>query len=127
MKAPGLSALALVLAATAWSGAAAAADCFRYGEVVTLSGQYFAEVAPADDGVVRDPINDAARRATLLKLTARYCVNTDILSRGVTAALSIQLHCPAVHPTDGSELSLEGRLLGAHSGNGQTPVMLMCL
>lgn len=127
MKPPGLSALALVLAATAWSAPALAADCFRYGEIVTLSGHYFAEVAPADDGVVRDPINDAARRATLLRLTQPYCVNADVLSRGVATALNIQLSCPALHQADGSALSVTGRLLGAHTGNGQTPVMLMCL
>ncbi len=119
--------LLAVLAAIAWPRPAAAADCFHYGQVVTLSGQYFAKVAPADDGVVRDPLNDTARRATLLSLAAPLCVNADTVSGGVLAAMSVQLNCPAVHPVDGSELSLKGRLLGAHTGNGQTPVLLMCL
>ena len=119
--------LVVVLAAIAWPGSAAAADCFHYGQVVTLSGEYFAKVAPVADGVVRDPINDAARRATLLRLTEPYCVNADVLSRGVATALNIQLSCPALHPADGSALSVTGRLLGAHTGNGQTPVLLMCL
>ncbi len=119
--------LAAVLAATAWSASAAPAKCYRYGEIVTLSGQYFALVAPADDGLVRDPLTDAARRATLLSLTTPFCVDADIVSLGSTAALTIQLNCPAVHPADGTELSIKGRLLGAHTGNGQTPVVLMCL
>jgi hypothetical protein len=129
VKAPGLGALVLVLAATAWSApaAAAAADCFHYGQTVTLSGHYFAAVAPADDGITRDPINDAARRSTLLTLTTPYCVDADVLSHGVATALTVQLHCPALHPADGSELSVTGRLLGAHTRNGQTPVVLMCL
>ena len=123
----GLRALLVMLAAATVSGPAAAADCFHYGQVVTLSGQYFALVAPADDGLVRDPRNDAARRATLLSLGSPFCVDTDDISRGLSAALTIQLSCPAIHPADGSNVSLTGRLLGAHTDNGQTPVLLMCL
>ncbi len=119
--------LVVALAAIAWSASASAADCYRYGEIVTLSGHYFAKVAPADDGVARDPLTDAARRATLLKLTTSFCVDADIVSLGSPSAMSIQLSCPAIHPADGSALSIKGRLLGAHTGNGQTPVLLMCL
>ena len=118
--------LLIVLAAGAWSASATAADCFRYGQVVTLSGRYFAGVAPVDDGVVRDQLHDAARRVNLLSLTTPFCVNADTVSRGVKAASTIQLHCPAIHPADGSALSLKGRIVGAHTGNGQTPVLLMC-
>jgi hypothetical protein len=119
--------LIAALVAIAGSDPAAAADCFYYGETVTLSGQYFANVAPADDGVVRDALNDDARRVTLLKLAAPFCVDADGISGGVTAALTIQLNCPALHLTDGTELMVKGRLLGAHTGNGHTPVLLMCL
>ena len=122
-----LACLTGVLALIAFSASATAAECYRYGQIVTLSGQYFAHVAPVDDGVVRDPINDLARRATLLELTTPYCVDADIVSRSVPAALSIQLNCPDVHPADGTELSIKGRVLGAHTHNGQTPVLLMCL
>ncbi len=118
--------LVAMLAAIVWSASASAANCYRYGETVTLSGQYFALVAPVDDGVVRDPINDLARRATLLRLTTPYCVDADIISRGIAVAMTVQLNCPAIHPADGSELSIAGRLIGAHTGNGQTPVLLMC-
>jgi hypothetical protein len=123
----GLPALVIALAATASFASSAAAECFRYGEVVTLSGRYFAEVAPAADGVTRDPINDASRRATLLVLASPLCVNADQISGGVSTALSIQLSCPDTHSADGTELSIEGRLVGAHTGNGQVPVLLMCL
>ena len=119
--------LIVALAAIAWSASASAAECFRYGQTVTVSGHYFADAAPIDDGVIRDPLNDAARRATLLKLTTPFCVNADGVSTGIAAALTVQLNCPGVHPADGSELSLKGRLIGAHTGNGQTPVLLMCL
>ena len=126
--------VAVALAAVAWAAAqpssaaaAAAAECYRYGQVVTLSGQYFARVAPVDDGVIRDPRTDLARHATLLSLASPLCVSPNSISRGVLAAATVQLKCPAIHPADGSELSIEGRLVGAHSGNGQTPVVLMCL
>lgn len=119
--------LVAVLAGTVWSGSARAAECFRYGETVTLSGHYFAHVAPPDDGIVRDARNDVARRAALLSLAAPYCVAGDDVSRGVTAALSVQLNCPAIQAADGMALSVTGRLLGAHTGNGHTPVLLMCL
>ena len=116
----------LALIASSVAAAAATASCYRYGEIVTLSGRYFAMVAPADDGVVRDPLNDAARRATLLKLTTPFCVDADTISRGIPVAMTVQLNCPADHPADGSALTLKGRLLGAHTQNGQTPVLLMC-
>lgn len=121
--------LAVVLTAVAWSASSASAEpekCFRYGEVVTLSGRYFADVAATDDGVVRDARTDTARRTTLLSLTTPFCVDADTISRGIAVAATVQLNCPAVHPADGTELSIEGRLIGAHSGNGQTPVLLMC-
>ncbi len=119
--------LLIALAVTVWSASVATAGCFRYGDTVTLSGQYFAAVAPPDDGIARDPRNDAARRATLLVMATPFCVDADIVSLSVPPALSIQLNCPALHPADGSELSLKGRLIGAHTSNGQTPVLLMCL
>ena len=119
--------LAVALVAVAWSASAKAADCYRYGQVVTLAGHYFATVAPVDDGVVRDPLQDAARRATLLRVNTPFCVDADTVSRGIAMAATVQLDCPAIHPTDGSALSIEGRLLGAHTGNGQTPVLLACM
>ncbi len=99
---------------------------FRYGEVVTLTGSHFALVAPPADGIVRDPRNDAARRADLLVLNSSFCVNADELSGGVSEALTIQLNCPAVDVTDGSTITLTGRLVGAYTGNGHTPVLLAC-
>lgn len=122
--------LAVVFAASVWAGsgtsAADPAGCFHYGQVVTLSGRYFSKVAPVDDGVIRDPLNVAERRVTLLKLAASFCVNADSISRGVPPASTIQLNCPGVHPADGTELSIKGRLLGAHTENGHPPVLLMC-
>jgi hypothetical protein len=118
--------LGVALAIIAWSGSAAAADCFRYGQSVTLTGQYLVQVAPPDDGVVRDPRNDAARQATLLSLASPFCVDADAISVGVAAAVTVQLNCVAVHPANGSRLSVKGRLLGAHTGNGHPPVLLMC-
>ncbi len=122
----GVLALIVSTASAAAAAATATASCYRYGEIVTLSGHYFALVAPANDGVVRDPLNDAARRATVLRLTTPFCVDADIISRGIPVAMSVQLNCPAAHPADGAALTLKGRLLGAHTHNGQTPVLLMC-
>ncbi len=118
--------LVVALAAIAWSASASAAECYRYGQVVTLAGHYFAKVAPPDDGVVRDPLEDTSRRATLLRVNTPFCIDADIVSRGIPMAMNIQLNCPALHPADGSALSIKGRLRGAHTGNGQTPVLLAC-
>jgi len=119
--------MVVVLASALWSGPASAAACFRYGDVVTLTGSHFTLVAPAADGIVRDPRNDAARRADLLVLNSPFCVNADELSVGVSEALTIQLNCPAaVDVTDGSTVTLTGRLMGAYTGNGHTPVLLAC-
>jgi hypothetical protein len=118
--------MAVVLASALWSGPASAAACFRYGEVVTLTGSHFTLAPPPADEIVRDPRNDAARRADLLILSAPYCVNADALSAGVSEASTIQLNCPAVDVTDGSNVTLTGRLIGAHTGNGHTPVLLAC-
>ena len=118
--------LAFVLATIVWSGSAAVADCFRYGQIVTLTGHYLLQVSPPDDGIVRDSRNDAARRATILSLASPFCVDADAISSGVAAALTVQLNCPDVHQANASNLSVRGRLLGAHTGNGHPPVLLMC-
>jgi len=115
---------ALMLAA--WSGPSSAAACFRYGEIVTLTGHYAVQVQPPKDGIVRDVRNDAGRRADLLVLDTPLCVDSDALSNAVSAATTIQLHCPAIVASDGSALSATGRLLGAFTGNGHTPVLLVC-
>ena len=115
----------VALAAILWSGPAAGA-CFRYGDVVTLSGSHFNLVAAPVDGVIRAPQNDAARRADLLMLDAPFCVNADTLSGSVSGAATVQLNCPAIDVPDGSSVTLTGRLIGADTGNGHTPVILSC-
>ncbi len=120
------STLAMAAITIAFWASPAAAECFRYGDVVTLTGAHLTLAAPPDDGVIRDPRHDAARRADLLVLDTPLCVNADVLSQGVSAATSIQLHCPMIDVADGSVISVTGRLLGAATGNGQTPVLLSC-
>jgi hypothetical protein len=130
----GLSASAAiaVLAAVVLAGplpgpaAAAAAPCLRYGEVVTLTGSYFALKAPAADGIVRRAATDTARRADLLVLDESYCVDADTLSTSIRDASTIQLDCPAVEAPDGGVVSLTGKIRGARTGNGHIPVLLSC-
>jgi len=117
---------AFAVAAILTSLPATAGECFRYGAVVTLSGHYAAGVLPGVDGIVRDLRTDAGRRADVLSLDAPLCVDADVLSAGVPAALSVQVHCPVKDVPDGSALSLTGRLVGARLGNGHTPVLLVC-
>ena len=106
--------------------ASASAPCFRYGDIVTLTGRYAPLLAPPDDGIVRADRNDAARRADVLALSESFCVAADNLSIAIPAALSIQIRCPAVKSASGATISLTGRLLGAHTGNGHIPVILAC-
>lgn len=117
---------ALVMAVSFANEPAFAGDCFRYGEIVTLSGHYASAVLPGADGVVRDLRTNAGRRADLLSLDSPLCVDADVLSGGVAGAMTVQVHCPVRDAADGSALSLTGRLLGADTGNGHTPVLLVC-
>lgn len=117
----------LALAVIAFQDSASASvPCFRYGEIVTLTGRYAELAAPPGDGIVRAARNDTARLSDLLALNESYCVTADNLSRAIQAALSIQLRCPDIDPAEDSTISVTGRLLGAHTGNGHIPVILAC-
>jgi hypothetical protein len=108
------------------SSPAMAGGCFHFGEVVTLTGNYVAMTAPLADGVLRDSRTDAGRRADLLELRSPLCVLPDVISAGVHEAASVQLDCPGLKASEGGLLSLSGRLIGAHTGNGHPPIVLSC-
>lgn len=115
----------LVVALSLIASPALANECLRYGDVVTLGGQYgFAVLAEGRNGT--DGIGDASEHANLLFLDSPLCITTDPVSMGVSGVTSIQLHCPALLANDGNVLSLTGQLVGAHTGNGHTPVLLVC-
>jgi hypothetical protein len=105
---------------------AGASGCLGFGETVTLTGSYAAAVLPVADGVTRDVRTDAGRRADVLTLSAPICVDADVVSTGVQGTLTVQLHCPVLELVDGTTISLTGRLVGAHIGNGHAPVLLAC-
>lgn len=108
------------------SSPATAEECFHFGEVVTLTGNYSAMTAPLADGISRDSRTDAGRRADLLELNSPLCILPDVVSAGVQDAASVQLDCPGLKASDGGLLSLSGRLIGAHTGNGHPPIVLSC-
>ncbi len=101
---------------------AAAGTCARFGDVVTLSGRYVLHVVAP-----RSPGEDEPREkrtANLLYLAAPLCVDSDDVSEGVPAAGNVQVLCPGLAAA--SPISITGRLFGAYTGNGQTPVLLVC-
>jgi hypothetical protein len=115
----------LVAAASLIASPALAKECLQYGDFVTLGGQYgFAVLADGRDGA--DGIGDAGEHANLLFLDTPFCITSDPVSKGVSDVTSIQLRCPALQASDGNVLSLTGQLVGAHTGNGHTPVLLVC-
>jgi hypothetical protein len=93
--------------------------------VVTLTGRYELNVvAPPPPGTGdREPVEK--RTANLLYLSSPLCVESNDLSEGVSAATDIQVLCPNLAAANRIEIT--GRLFGAHTGNGQTPVLLVCL
>jgi hypothetical protein len=121
MKLAGALAAAVCLAPPATAG-----ECFRFGDIVTLRGQYAAAVSPRVDGIVRDIRTDAGRLADILTLDAPLCVSADVLSAGVVAAMSVQVRCVVEVTAGVGEVSLTGRLVGARLSNGHTPVLLVC-
>jgi hypothetical protein len=105
---------------------AEAAECSPYGATVTLAGRYADGVVAISPTGDIDPRGIAGRTANLLILDAPLCVETDSVSRGVAAAMDIQLRCPELVLVGGEAALITGRLVGAHTGNGHTPVLLVC-
>ncbi len=97
---------------------ALAAECHHFGDVITIDGRY----GDADGTGAKV----AARQGEVLFLDSAICVAADVISPGIAGAMSIQLHCPKIEVAHGTEVTVTGRLFGAHTGNGQTPVLLSC-
>jgi hypothetical protein len=114
----------VVVAACVLSSPAFAGECAHFGEMVTLTGRYVLDVLAAPSAGVRDPRRDAGRTANLLYLVSPLCVAGDDLSEGIPAATDLQVLCPNL--SAGSGTAVTGRLFGAHAGNGQTPILLVC-
>jgi hypothetical protein len=92
--------------------------------VVTLTGRYVLNVValpPAGTGDL-EPVGK--RTANLLYLSSPLCIESDDLSEGLPAATDVQVLCPNLSTADRIEIT--GRLFGAHTGNGHTPVLLIC-
>ena len=117
--------LALTLAALLAASPALADTCQRYGAIVTLSGAFSPGVLATVIGH-DDPRGNAGRTADLLILDRPLCVDSNTMSAGVPAAANVQLLCPALAAESGAAIMLTGRLIGAHTGNGHTPVLLGC-
>src|SRR5437870_1708332 len=115
---------AVFVVACLFSVPAFAGDCARFGETVTLTGRYELRVLAATPAGTYDRRGDEGRTANLLYLASPLCVGTDDLSEGVAAASDIQVLCPGLAAA--SRVAITGRLLGAHTGNGHTPVLLVC-
>ena len=107
------------------AGPGNAAGCFRYSDIVTLSGHNALSVLPPADDNARDPRTDAKRQADILFLSKPLRL-PDTVSAGVAAALSVQLRCAVPDPEAGAVVLPTGRLPGAHFSNGRTPVLLGC-
>jgi hypothetical protein len=117
--------IVLAAAATLLLAGSAAADCMRYGATVSLTGQFKPAVVAAngDD----DPLGIPGRTADLLVLASPLCMTADAVSPTVVAAPSVQVHCPDLVPGLNDPTTITGRLVGANTGNGHTPVLIVCL
>jgi hypothetical protein len=102
----------------------AVADCYRFGDIVTLAG-IFAPAIVAENGNP-DPSGLAGRTSDLLLFDGLICVLADPVSSSVADAGDVQLRCPDLALQEGERATLRGRLFGAHTGNGHTPILLMC-
>lgn len=105
---------------------AEAAQCVPYGTVVTLAGRYAPVIMAESSTRNSDPRGIPSRTADLIVLDVPLCVATDVVSRGVAAAMDLQLSCPDLVAERGERVSITGRLVGAHTGNGHTPILLVC-
>ena len=113
-----------VLAALCVWPAQAAVACARDGDMVTLAGRYVLQVvAPPSAGTGdREPVEK--RAANPLYASSPLCIESDDLSEGIPAATNVQVLCPGLAAA--GQTSITGRLVGADTGNGQTPVLLVC-
>ncbi|HET7716461.1 MAG TPA: hypothetical protein VFK86_12630 [Bauldia sp.] len=105
---------------------ASAEVCHRYGAVVTLAGSFEPAVLAESISGHDDSMSVPRRTADLLILDAPLCVASNTMSAGVTAASDVQLLCPDLAANSGEAIVLTGMLVGAHTGNGHTPVILSC-
>jgi len=115
----------LLIAACLFALPADAAECMRYGATVTLQGVFDAAVLsrPSDR---LDAQLIPGRTADLLVLETPLCIKADSVSDGILAATDVQLLCPELTVRSGGAVSVTGRLVGAHTGNGHTPLLLVC-
>ena len=114
----------LLAAAALLFAGPAAADCLRYGATVSLTGQFVPAVLAMNGS--DDPLGGPGRTADLLVLASSLCVAGDVVSPVVLAAASVQVHCPDFVPGPNGPTTITGRLVGANTGNGHTPILLVC-
>jgi hypothetical protein len=120
---PAVHRIILVAAALAFAGPAAA-DCQRFGATVSLTGQFMPAVLAMNGH--DDPLGEPGRTADLLVLASSLCVAGDVVSPVVLAAASVQVLCPDFIPAPNGPSTITGRLVGANTGNGHPPVLLVC-
>lgn len=106
------------------SATGASAACHRFGDIVTLAGHFAPDVI-AENGNL-DPYGIPGRTSDLLVLDGVMCMLADPISDKVAGVADVQLRCPDVALQKGEHTTLRGRLFGAHTGNGHTPVLLVC-
>lgn len=105
--------------AVLWVPSAVRAEgCLRYGSTTTLAGHFAADVAPSG--------NASGRKADILTLNAPSCIAADVVSPGIPHVASVQVLCRDAEWVDGAPASITGRLVGAHTGNGHPPILLVC-
>ncbi len=116
--------MAAIGALSLWLAPVSAGACARFGDVVTLTGRYVLQVVAAPAGGTFAPEPVEKRTSNLLYLSTPLCIESDDLNDGIAAATDVQVLCP--DPVAASPISITGRLFGAHTGNGHTPVLLVC-
>ena len=114
----------IVVAVCVLPAPAVAVTCARFGDVVTLTGRYVLHVVAPTAAGFQGRVSEDSRTANVLYLASPLCVDSDDVSEGVPAATNVQVLCPDLAAAN--PIAITGRLIGAHTGNGQTPVLLVC-
>lgn len=115
----------VLIAACLFAMPANAAECLHYGATVTLHGIFDpAVLSRPSDLLDTQPL--PGRTSDLLVLDTPLCIEADAVSEGILAATDVQLLCPELAAKGGAAASVTGRLVGAHTANGHTPVLLVC-